>query len=174
MNGVESAENGPIMDGDVPGALGCVGDHDIISDMAVVGQVDVGHDEAAGADRGLIRRGGPAIDGRVLADDGPLPDLDPGLLAIILEILGVATQDRAITNDDILGQAYVAAEGGARADAAAIAHGDLWPHHGKGADRYAGTELGRAVDQSGRMYRRAHRSTTRAIISASATTCPST
>ena len=55
MHGVEPAENRPVVDGDVPGALRRVGDDHVVADVTVVRQVHVRHDEAAGAHGGLER-----------------------------------------------------------------------------------------------------------------------
>jgi hypothetical protein len=81
------------MNGDVACALGGVGDHNVVADVAVVGEMHVRHDEAPGADRGLERRGGSAVDRRVLANDGSLPDLDPGLLTGVLEVLRISAEN---------------------------------------------------------------------------------
>ncbi len=56
----------------------------------------------------------PRLIVRVLADDRAGPDLDPGLLAPILEILRGAAEDRPVPDAHVLGQAHVALEPGAR------------------------------------------------------------
>ena len=81
-----------------PAQLGAVGDDDVVTDVAVVRQVHVGHDEAAGADRGAVALRGAAVDRGVLADDRAGADLDPGLLAAILEILRIAAEDRPVAD----------------------------------------------------------------------------
>ena len=147
MDGVEPAEDGAIVDGDVAGALGGVGDHHVIADVTVVREVHVGHDEATRAHRGLERRGGRAVDGRILADDGSLPDLDPGLLATVLEILRVSAQDRPVADPHVFGQPHVPLQRGPGADPAAVADGHLGTDDGPGSDRHAGAQPGRRIDQ---------------------------
>src|SRR5207249_11958532 len=85
-----------VFDRHVAGHLDAVGEDDVVPDDAIVGDVDVRHDEAALADRGLARRGGAAVDRAVLADDRAVADLDPGLLALVLEILRIVTDDRPV------------------------------------------------------------------------------
>ena len=89
----------------------------------------------------------------------------------VLEVLRIAAQDRPVADPHVLGQPHVALQRCPGADAAAVAHRHLGADDGPRSDRHAGTQPGRGVDQRGRVD---HRSTTRAIISASATTWPST
>src|SRR5574338_1513246 len=134
----------------------------------------VAHNEAAPAHHGPVAvRGGP-IDGGVLANDRPGADLDPGLLAAEFEVLRVAADDRAVADTHVLRQRDVAHQPRARAQPAAVADGDVRPHHHPWPDLDVLAHARRGIDQRRRVDGRAHRLTTRAIISASATTFPST
>src|SRR5690606_20755471 len=118
-------------------------------------------------------RGG-AVDRGVLADDRPLADLDPGLLAAVLEVLRRAAQDAADAHLHRLREAHVALERHARADATAARDADIGADDRERADLDVVGDLRRRVDQHGGMDVLAHRSTTCAIISASQTRWPST
>ena len=142
MNGVEPTENRAIMYGDVPGTLSGVGDHHVVAYVAVMGQVHVRHDEAPRSDGGFESRGGAAVDRGVLANDGALTNLDPGFLAIVLEVLRVATEHRSIADQHVFRQTHVLLQGGARSDAAAIAHRHAGSDDREGTDGDAFTQLG--------------------------------
>jgi hypothetical protein len=159
------------VDGDVSGALSSIGDYYVVSNVAIVSEMYVRHDETSGTHRSLESCRGSAIDGRVLANDGTLSDLDPRFLAGVLEVLGVSAQNGAIPNQHILGQPHVLLERRARTDAAAVANGYPRSNDGIGSNRHAVPQLRRGINQRRRVD---HLSTTRAIISASATTWPST
>jgi hypothetical protein len=91
MNRIESAEDRSIVNGHVARALGRIRDDNIVSHMTVVRQVHVRHDKATSADCGLIRCGSGTVDRGILPDDGAGPNLDPGFLPIVLEVLRIAT-----------------------------------------------------------------------------------
>src|SRR5690349_24652358 len=139
-----------------------------------MGQVHIGHDEAARADGGAEALRGAAVDGGVLADDRAGADLHPGLLALELEVLGVAAEDRAVAHAHVFGENDVLDQPRPRTKSAAVADGDLRSHHHPRADHDAGAKPDRRIDDGRGVNLAAHRSTTRAIISASATTFPST
>ena len=90
VHGVEPAEDGAVLDGDVARELGAVGDDDAVTDVTIMGEVDVAHDETVAPHPRDARAAVPAVDRGVLPDDGALADLDPGLLALILEVLRIA------------------------------------------------------------------------------------
>ncbi len=81
----------------------------------------------------------------------PGPDLDPGLLAPILEILRGAAEDRPVPDAHVLGQAHVALEPGARTDPAAVADADLVAHDHPRSDLHPLAELRGGVDDCGRV-----------------------
>src|SRR6266850_1103397 len=83
----------------------------------------------------------------------------------------IVADDGAVPDFHALGHAGVALEHGMGADIAPLRHGDPRTDHAVRADRDVGAELGGRVDEGGPVD---HLSTTIAIISASATTCPST
>ena len=133
--------------------------------------VHVRHEEAARPHRRLAGRGAAAVDRAVLPDDRPAADLDPRLLALVFQVLGIVPDDRAVPDLHAVAHPRVALEDGVRRDPAALAYGDPWADHAIRPDRNVGAELGGRIDERGPVD---HLSTTIAIISASATTCPST
>ena len=56
MDGTEGADDGVVLDDDVAGERGGVGEDAAVADVGVVADVDVGHDEAAVAERWSRRR----------------------------------------------------------------------------------------------------------------------
>ena len=92
----------------------------------------------------------------------------------ILEVLRRPAEEGALADRHVGRESDVALQGGPRPDPAAIAHDDVGPDDGEGADLDALPELGAGVHERGRVDAGCHRSTTAAIISASTTTFPST
>ena len=171
MNRNQAADDRAVVDGDVPGHLDGVRDDHVVADHAVVRDVDIGHQEAARADRRLAGRRAAPIDRGILTNDRAVADLHPRLFAFVLEVLWIVADDRAVADLHAVTHARIALEDGMRRDAAALADRHARADHAIRPDRDVGAELGRRVDQRGPVN---HRSTTIAIISASATTWPST
>ena len=133
--------------------------------------VHVRHEKAARPDRRLSGRRAAPIDRAIFPNDRAAPDFHPGFLALVLEVLRVVTDDRAIADFDAVADARIALDDRVTGERAAVAHRDARPHNAVRSDGNVGAELGSRIDQGRAMN---HRSTTIAIISASATTCPST
>src|SRR5688500_10415494 len=157
-----------------------VRDDHAVSDVAVVREVHVRHQEAPLPDGRLERLGGAAIDRRVLADTGAVADLDPRLLALELQVLGVSAKHRADPYDDVRAEPNVLFQHGTGLDRAPIADHAAVADDGVRADGHVVPELRPRRHDRGRMDsghhsgRLAHRSRTMAAITASATTSPST
>src|SRR5258706_6021979 len=167
MDRHETADDGAVVHGDMPRHLHGVGDDHIVADDAVMGDVHVRHEEAARPHRRLAGRGAAAVDRAVLPDDRAAADLDPRLLALVFQVLGIVPDDRAVPDLHAVAHARVALEDGVRRDAAALAHRDPRADHAIRPDRNVRAELGGRVDERGPAE---HLSTPLAIISASATT----
>src|ERR1700722_10971536 len=150
----------------------------MVADVTVVREMHVRHYEAVSPDARPPRLCRATIDGRILADDGPLADLDVGFLAVELEVLRVATQNRSDADGDRPAQRDVALQRGARREYAAVADHALFAHDRVRTNPHSFTDLRVRADQRGRMdhgrHGGGHRSRTMAAMSASATTSPST
>jgi len=145
-----------------------------IGPFCVVGEVDVGHDEATLADRRLVRLRRTAVDRRVLADRGALTDLHCRHLALELEILWIPTENGADADLHARAEDDVALERRARGDDAAVTDPAVLADDRERTDLHVGAKFDTLVDDRGRMDARVHLSRTMAPISASATTSPST
>ena len=167
----EPADDGPVVDGDVSGHLDRIRDDDVVADDAIVRDVHVRHEKASRPDGRLPGGGAASIDRAILADDRTAPDFHPGFLALVLQVLGVVADDGAVADFHALTDARVALDDGVRGKRAALAYGDTRSDDAVGPDGNVGAKVGGRIDQRRAMN---HRSTTMAIISASATTCPST
>src|SRR5690606_5381826 len=170
----EPGQDRPRLDGHVSRELAAVGDDGTITHLAVVCHVHVAHQEAIGAHRGDSRCGGAAVDGRVLTDDGALTDLDPGLLAGILEVLRRSSEDGASADLSLGRHTNISFESDARRDPGTAADVHRWANDRERTDLDVVVDLGGRINQDGGVDSAAHRSTTRAIISASHTAWPST
>src|SRR5690348_18128356 len=60
--------------------------------------MNVGHEKAALADRRLPGRRSPAIDRAVLPDHGRVADLDPRILALVFQVLGVVAEHAPVAH----------------------------------------------------------------------------
>src|SRR5207237_8039765 len=83
-------------------------DDDVGANDAIVRDVHVRHEEAARPDRRLPGRRATPIDRAVFPNDRAAPDFHPGFLALVLEVLRVVTDDRAIADFDALADARLA------------------------------------------------------------------
>src|SRR5262249_27254786 len=97
----QATDDGAIVHGYVSRHLNGVGEDHVVPYHAVVGDVDVSHDETAFAHRRLARARGAAIDGAVFANDRAGADVDPGLLTRVLQILRIGAQDAAVPHADV-------------------------------------------------------------------------
>src|SRR5262249_29243822 len=95
MHARAGADVDEILDRDMAAGGGHVADDRVVADVAVVGDVDVAHEQVAITDSGhaatAVRA---AVDGDELAEDVLTPDRQPRLLASILQILRRLTDRR--------------------------------------------------------------------------------
>src|SRR6058998_1270588 len=91
--------------------------------------------------------------------------------SLVLQVLGVVAEHAAVADLHPLAELDVALEHRVRGDVTTLAHGDVRPDDGVGTVGDVAVDVGRGIDERGPVD---HRSTTDAIMSASATTCPST
>src|SRR6185369_4912949 len=92
VNGAQPAENGIILNDDVPAERRIVGHDHMVADLAVMRDVDADHEEAVVADaRDHAAALGPGVHRHIFADRVVAPDHQLGLLAPILEILWFKT-----------------------------------------------------------------------------------
>src|SRR5688572_25478416 len=122
VDGHQPRKDRAIFDGDVAGQLRPVRDDDAIAKVTVVREVHVRHEEAVlphGRAKGLRR---PAVDRGVFTDPRAFTDLDPGLLALELEVLGITAKYRADADANAWREPHVALEDRARVEDAVVAH----------------------------------------------------
>src|SRR5437773_3866789 len=167
----EPGDDGAVLDGHVAGHLDRVGDNHIVAHMAVVREVHVGHEEAAPPNRRLAGRLRPAVDRAVLPNHRRVAHLDPGVFSLVLQVLRVVAEHAAVADLHPVAELDVALEDRVRGDVTALAHGNVRPDDGVGTDRDIAIDVGGRIDERGPVD---HRSTTDAIMSASATIWPST
>ncbi len=165
----EGADRRVILDLDVAGQGGGVGEDRLRTHMTVVSDVDIGHEQTVVADRGQTTAPrGSSMDRHELAKGVAVADLEVGLLARILEILwwradgtmaleAVARSDGRPAGDPAVG-----------ADAAVFADGDMSIDDRIWLDHDAVGEFGLGVDDRGWVnFGRHHRSISADIMSAS-------
>ena len=106
VNRDQAAEVGAILDGHVPGDLGRVGDGHAVADLAVVRQMDVGHEEAARPDPGRARK--PAVPRLMVAYSRmtvPAPTSTQVSSPWYLNVLRLAAQHRSRPRSGLPGPA---------------------------------------------------------------------
>jgi hypothetical protein len=165
VHGRESADGGPLFDGDVSGECGGVGHDDVVADEAVVSDMCVGHDEAMTADlRELAAFDGAAMDGDVFADLVMVADLEASGFTFVGKIL------RAHADDGEREDAIVAAElcGSLEYDVgdefAVLSHLNVGPDY---AERSNGARLWnayRGIDEGGGMNAHSSRFVVREVV----------
>ena len=103
---------GVVVDVDVSAQQRAVGQHDVVAELAVVGDVRAAHEEVAIAqprDAVFLLRG--AVDGHALADDVVVTDDDAGVRAAVAEVLRFAADHHARENVIPLANGHVAHQG---------------------------------------------------------------
>ena len=174
MHRAQPGNRGLVLDRDVSGQLRAVGDDHVIADMTIVRQMHIAHQEAVAADARRDRVRGATIDGRVLAHGGFVADVDPRFLASILQVLRIATQDRADADLHAFSEPHIALECRTGGDVGAVANAALRTDDRPRPDFDVLPEVRRRIDECRCMNTHRHRSRTIAAMSASVTTCPST
>lgn len=104
MDPAHASDDSLIFDLNVTGEGCATGDDDLVSDLAVVSNVDGGHQQVVVADAGLQSHAGGPVDGDHFTDDVAIANHGVGLLALELEILRNSAdygtgKDLAITAD---------------------------------------------------------------------------
>jgi hypothetical protein len=105
-----------ILDLDVAGQIDGVGDDRPILDVAVVRNVDIGHQEIPVADSGFRPLAGGPMDRGVFPDDVLVPDLHAARLALELEILGDAADGHPVEDLVVAADERVAIDQHRRSD----------------------------------------------------------
>ena len=131
-----SAQDGPVLEFRLARQGDMAHEDAVAADAAVMGDMDIGHHERVAAHlRHELAAGlGAAVDGGALADGDPVPDLHPGDLAFILEVLRDGTHDRAGEYGAVAAHFHIGEDDGMREDMAAVADFDIRVDEGVGAD----------------------------------------
>src|SRR5690606_381216 len=160
-----------------------IGEDHVVAQLAIVGDVGVGHQQAVAPDGGAAGGGRPAVECRELSNDGAVSDLEAGPLPLELEVLGIRPEHRPVGDLAVLAQVGVTLDRHPRTDLGPVPDTDPRPDHGPRPNHHAFPELDVGIDDRGRMNacltarpdsRLAHLSTILAMNSASATRFSST
>jgi hypothetical protein len=174
VNYGETAQDGPIPNLYVSSQGCCIGHDDVIADLTIMGDVNIGHKQiviANACGHGIL--GCAAVQRGKLADDIAVTDLKASLFTTVFEILGIVA-DRGELEDPIIDtESCGSLDNGMWADGRAFADLDTRTYDCKWADADAFVQFsividyGTGIDQSEKsLY--VHR------ISAVAATLPST
>src|SRR5690606_10141688 len=160
-----------------------VGEHHVVAELAVVGDVRVGHQQAVAPDHRAPGGGRAAVQGRELPDERAVSDLQGRTLALELQILRIRAQDGPVRDLAILPERGVTLHGDPRADLGAVSDPHPRADDGPGSDHDTFAELRIRIDEGGGVDAGlaacpdggiAHLSTILAMNSASATRWSST
>ena len=91
VNGHNTPDNSVIMDLRVPSHIHNICKYNVVTDPAVVGDMDVGHQKTVAPDDGFIAVSCTAMKAAKLPYDVSIPDLESGRITLIFEILGSIT-----------------------------------------------------------------------------------
>ena len=172
----EAAEDDPVLDHHMSAERGAVGEHAVVAELDVVGDVAVRHHQAAVPDAGHTAAPRRAeVHGDEFAELVAVPDHHLGGLAGVLEVLRNGADGGEMEDDVVRAHRRVAFDDGVRPDPRA--RPDL---HLRSDDRVRthfdrGVQLGVPIDDGSRMdHGVPFRSAMLAIISASLASWPST
>ena len=145
----EAAEGREVLDLDVAGERGGVGEDRVAPDEAVVGHVRLGHEQVVRPDAGEPPAPGrPPVDGRALAEHVAVADLDAARLPAELEVLR-HEPDRAEREEAVvLAHARVAVDHHVRVEHRPPPEARLVPDHAEGPHPHARLEHGAGRDAS--------------------------
>ena len=121
MDAGPSAQERALADLDVARQHDVVGEDRAVADPAVVSDVHVGHQEAAGADECRTARLRRAMEGDALADHVALADEEAGLGTLEGQVLRLAAQDRPLVHAVAAAQHRPGLDHGVGAHLAAVA-----------------------------------------------------
>ena len=153
VDGDVGADDGAWGDLDVAAEDGAVDHGDVIGHGAVVADVGVDHEVAAGAKDGFAVEAGGAVDGDAFAEDVVIADEDFGMFAAEFTVLREAAEDGGGMDDVAFAHGEGAEEACAAEDDGACADGDSAFNHGVGAHGHVRSELGILGNNRGGMNR---------------------
>ncbi|MNR10881.1 hypothetical protein D3C85_1271540 [compost metagenome] len=171
----KAAQDHPVTDVHVAGQRRVVGEDGVVADLAVVRQMDIGHDPVVVADAGhaAILRGAD-VEGAEFADGVVVADFQPCRLARVLLVLRHRTQRTELENAVVLANAGMAFDHHVRADPGAAVDADIGADDAVCADFDVGGDLRPVSDDGSRMNGHAYTSRFAHMICASHATWPST
>jgi hypothetical protein len=83
----QSAEDDVVFQFDVPGEGDSVGEHAVFPDEAIMGHVDVGHEQRAGTNFSHMGSFRAPVQGDVFTHDDPVTELHEAVLTIVFKVL---------------------------------------------------------------------------------------
>src|SRR5690349_6718931 len=131
MQRAGSADDSPVVDGDMSCHLHGVHKNAVVADHAIMRYVNVGHQEAILPDGGFEFVGGPAADGDELAYDGIVTDMRLGFFAGELQILRHGRNRGARIDFHIFSQTCSVPQYDVWTDPASVVYDDISLHSSK-------------------------------------------
>ena len=122
-----AAEDGPVGDLRFTSQGGMAHQDAVVPDFAVMGDMDIRHDEriAAHLCQELSAGLGTAVDGGALADGHPVTDFHPGDFALVFEVLWDGAHDRTGEYGAVAPHLHIGKDDGVRKEFAAVADFDM-------------------------------------------------
>src|SRR5690606_27935561 len=131
--------------GDVSGQGGIVAENTAISHNAVMGNMAIGHDQAVVANDRLHTVRGSLVDRGTLPYGGIVPDMDRGVLPLVLQVLGHGRNDRPGEYTAVLSDSGTLHDRDIGADPGTLPNGHIVVDGGKGLDHHILGDLGSRV-----------------------------
>ena len=153
-----AAQDRPVLDIRLPGQGHVAHQDTVAADVAVMGDMDIGHHQGVAVHLGHELAAGlrAAVDGGTLADGHPVTDLHVGDLAFEFQVLRDGADDRTGEHRAVLAHLDVGEDGGMRKDLAAVTDLDIVVDKGERTDFNAFPELRAGADDGQRMDLRIH------------------
>ena len=148
-----AADDGPVRHFCFAGEGGMAHQDAVAADLAVMGDMDIGHNERVAAHFGQELAAGlrAAVDGCAFADGHPVADLHPSHLTFVLEVLRDGAHDRAREDGAVAAHLHIGEDDGVREELAAIADFDVVVDEDVGTDFDVVAELRVGADRCERM-----------------------
>ena len=135
------------MDVRLSGQSGIAYDNAVIANLAVVGNVGVGHDERIASHAGYALSAGlrTPVDGGALADVHPVSNLHPAFFSLEFEVLRDGTHHGARKYGAVLSHFYVVQDGGSVHDVATVSNLHILINVGEGAHDNVVSQFGSGI-----------------------------
>jgi hypothetical protein len=148
VNGSQTTDKCAIFDGDMTGKLNAVCKNDLVSDFAVMSNMDKSHYQAIGSDFGLSRRHCSPMKAREFTYNRRIPDMEPCFFTCIFQVLRIRSNHGGVIDATPITYDRVFLYNCMVTNPRAVANGNMRTDGDEGFDNNPPTDGRRRIDLS--------------------------